>query len=78
MLRIMVVLLLLANLVFFVLSHDGLGPWLGLSAHNEREPQRLAAQINPQQLRLRGSDDARMAATAASSSSATSAASAPR
>jgi len=78
MLRILAALLLLANLAFFVFSHDGLRPWLGFSADNEREPQRLAAQINPQQLRLRGSDDARMPATAASSSSATSAASAPR
>ena len=52
MLRILVALLLVANLGFFVLSRGALEPLLSLSAHNAHEPQRLAAQVNPQQLRV--------------------------
>lgn len=52
MLRILVALLLVANLAFFVLSRDWFEPLLSLSVHNAREPQRLAAQVNPQQLRV--------------------------
>jgi len=55
-LRILVLLLLVANLAFFALSRGWLEPLLSLSAHNEREPQRLAAQVNPQQLRVLGAD----------------------
>ena len=51
-LRILVALLLVANLAFFALSRGWLEPWLSLSSDNEHEPQRLAAQVNPQQLRV--------------------------
>ena len=64
MLRILVALLLLANLAFFVLSQGWLEPLLSLSAHNDREPQRLAAQVNPQQLRVLGVDAQASAASA--------------
>lgn len=54
MLRILVAVLLVANVAFFALSRGWLKPLLSLSTHNEREPQRLAAQVNPQQLRVLG------------------------
>jgi hypothetical protein len=63
-LRILVALLLVANLAFFVLSQGWLEPLLSLSARNEREPQRLAAQVNPRQLRVLGADAEAGAASA--------------
>lgn len=52
MMRALVALLLLANIGFFALSRGWLEPAFGLSGAGEREPQRLAAQIDPQALRL--------------------------
>ncbi len=52
MLRGLVVLLLLANLGFFALSRGWLEPVLSLSARGEHEPQRLAAQVSAQALRV--------------------------
>lgn len=63
MLRILVALLLVANLAFFVLSRGWLEPLLSLSGRDEHEPQRLAAQVNPQQLRVLGAEAAASAAS---------------
>ena len=51
--RTLVALLLLANLGFLALAQGWLQPYAGLSTQHEREPQRLAAQVDPQSVRLR-------------------------
>lgn len=48
MLRLIVALLLLANLVFLAWSQG----WLGAAPANDREPERLARQVTPQAVRL--------------------------
>lgn len=50
--RTLVALLLLANLGFFALARGWLQPYVGLSTHHEREPQRLAAQLNGESVRV--------------------------
>ena len=50
--RALVALLLLANLAFLALSRGWLQPWVGLSTQHEREPQRLAAQVEPSSVRV--------------------------
>lgn len=45
--RALLALLLLANVAFFALTRGWLEPYVGLSTQHEREPQRLAAQLNP-------------------------------
>ena len=50
--RALVALLLLANLGFFALAQGWLQPFAGLSTHHEREPQRLAAQLDPASVRV--------------------------
>jgi hypothetical protein len=50
--RMLVALLLLANLGFFALARGWLQPYVGLSTQHEREPQRLAAQVNPEAVRV--------------------------
>ena len=60
MLRLLVLVLLLANGVYYAWSHGmlrtyGLGPTL------QTEPQRVAQQIQPQLLRVLSSDEARRA-----------------
>jgi hypothetical protein len=50
--RALVALLLLANLGFLALARGWLQPWAGLSTAHEREPQRLAAQIEPESVRV--------------------------
>ncbi len=50
--RALLVLLVLANLGFFALSRGWLEPFVGLSTQHEREPQRLAAQLNAQSVRV--------------------------
>lgn len=49
--RLLVLLLVLANLAFLALSQRWFEPWLVLSTE-QREPRRLALQIDPQALRL--------------------------
>lgn len=49
MLRVLVLVLLLANALFFAWSRGWLGP---PPRHGEREPERLAAQVRPESLRL--------------------------
>lgn len=68
--RALVALLLLANLLFLAVAQGWLAPALTLSTANEREPQRLQAQINPQSVRLLSPDEARSAVGAASATPA--------
>ncbi len=50
--RTLVALLLLANLGFFALARGWLQPYVGLAAQLEREPQRLAAQLHADSVRV--------------------------
>lgn len=63
--RALVALLLLANLAFLALSQGWLQPWVGLSTQHEREPQRLAAQVDPAAVRIVPAATAAAAASAA-------------
>ena len=56
MLRILVLILLLANGVYFAWSHDMLASW-GLGITPQSEPQRLEQQIEPQRIQLLKSAD---------------------
>ena len=56
--RTLLALLLLANLGFFALARGWLQPYVGLSTQHEREPQRLAAQVNPESGRGRAAGPA--------------------
>jgi len=62
--RVLLALLLLANLVFLALSRGWLEPHAGLSAMHQREPQRLAAQIEPDSVRVLAPPTAGLAAPA--------------
>jgi hypothetical protein len=50
--RALVALLLLANLGWLALAQGWLQPYVGLSTQNQREPQRLAAQIAADSVRV--------------------------
>lgn len=50
--RALVALLLLANLLFLALAQGWLQPLAGLWPQHEREPQRLAAQLQPASVRV--------------------------
>lgn len=50
--RTLVALLLLANLGFFALARGWLQPHAGLASQHQREPQRLAAQLNADSVRV--------------------------
>jgi hypothetical protein len=50
--RTLVALLLLANLGFFALAQGWLQPYVGLATQHQREPQRLAGQINAESVRV--------------------------
>lgn len=50
--RVLVALLLLANLLFLALAQGWLQPLASLWPQHEREPQRLAAQLNAQSVRV--------------------------
>ncbi|MDE1948617.1 MAG: hypothetical protein KGI35_08395, partial [Burkholderiales bacterium] len=52
MLRALVVLLLLANLLFFLWTRGTLAPALPPPHQGEREPERLAAQLHPEAIRV--------------------------
>lgn len=52
MLRVLVALLLVANLGFLALSRGWLAPAFKMSTPGEREPQRLAAQIDAQSIEV--------------------------
>ena len=50
--RALVALLLLANLAWLALAQGWLQPYVGLSSQHEREPQRLAAQVAGDSVRV--------------------------
>jgi hypothetical protein len=50
--RALAALLLLTNLLFLALAQGWLLPLAGLSTHQEREPQRLVAQVHPEIVRI--------------------------
>ncbi len=50
--RALIALLLLANLLFLALAQGWLQPLAGLWPQHEREPQRLAAQLHPETVRV--------------------------
>jgi hypothetical protein len=50
--RALVALLLLANLGWWALAQGWLQPYVGLSSQHEREPQRLAAQMAADSVRV--------------------------
>lgn len=52
MLRRLALLLILANLLFFVWSRGWLDGLVGPPAHPEREPERLARQVNAEAIRI--------------------------
>lgn len=57
MLRLLVVILFIANGAYFAWSHDMLGGWgLGITQHSE--PQRLEQQIEPQRMQILKNTDA--------------------
>lgn len=59
MLRLIVLLLLLANAAYFAWSQGMLAAW-GLAPAQQSEPQRLEQQIKPQAVRILGSDEAKL------------------
>ena len=52
MLRVLLALLVVANLVYFAYSRGALDGVFGLRALGDREPERLANQVRPQTIRL--------------------------
>lgn len=65
MLRLLVLLLALANVVYFAWSQGALAP-LGMAPSVQTEPQRLATQIRPEAIRLLTADEARQLETSGS------------
>lgn len=59
MLRLTVLVLLLANAIYFAWSQRMLAPW-GFAPAQQSEPHRLAQQIKPQALTIVRGDEARM------------------
>lgn len=64
MLRLIVLLLLLANGAYFAWAHGYLLAW-GYGPPQQAEPQRLAQQVRPEALRVLKADEARRAEAAA-------------
>ncbi len=62
MLRTLLVVLLLANALFFGWARGWFGAAWPPPGHSEREPERLAAQVRPERFVLLGHDAARAAA----------------
>ncbi|HSV44155.1 MAG TPA: SPOR domain-containing protein [Ramlibacter sp.] len=58
MLRLLVLLLLLANGAYYAWSRGHLLAW-GLGPAQQAEPQRIGQQISPESLRIAGADEAR-------------------
>ena len=65
MLRLLVLLLALANVAYFAWSQGALAP-LGMAPSVQTEPQRLATQIRPEAIRLLTADEARQLETSGS------------
>ena len=70
MLRLLVALLLLANLVFWALGRDDVARALGLDSPSDREPARLARQIRPEAVKLLNAAGASGPAASAASAAA--------
>lgn len=64
MLRALVIVVLLANVLFWVWTRGGMAPALPPPHSGEREPERLAAQLNPERLVLLPTKAASAAITA--------------
>jgi hypothetical protein len=64
MLRLVVLVLLLANAAYFAWSQNLLAPW-GIAPAQQSEPQRLAQQIRPQAVRILSAEEARRIEVAA-------------
>ena len=62
MLRLIVALLLLANVAFFAWSEGWLDSVVGMRSTGDREPERLARQVHPEIVRVLGKEAARPAA----------------
>lgn len=77
MLRLLVLLLVLANLLFFAWTRGWLDDVTGLRPHPEREPERLARQVHPERISVLP-PGAASAATLSAPAPAASAASAPQ
>jgi hypothetical protein len=73
MLRLLAVLLLAANGLFFAWSQGWLDGISGVPAHGEREPDRLSRQVNPDAVKLLPSPAASAAMAAVTAASAPSA-----
>ena len=58
MLRLLALILVLANGVYYAWSQNALRAW-GLERPTQNEPQRLAHQMNPEALKLLSAEDAR-------------------
>jgi hypothetical protein len=56
MLRALVLVLALANVVFFAWSHGWLAA-VGMPAHGDREPERLQREVRPEALRVQPARD---------------------
>lgn len=52
MMRALVALVLVLNLLFWAYARGSFDGWFGLSAHGEREPERLTRQVRPETLRV--------------------------
>lgn len=63
MLRLVVLVLLLANAAYFAWSQHLLAPW-GIAPAQQSEPQRVAQQVKPQFLRILTAEEARRLDTA--------------
>jgi hypothetical protein len=65
MLRGLVVLVLLANALFYAWSQGWLQPWLPPPLSSERDPSRVAAQLRPETITVLGPQAAASVAAAA-------------
>lgn len=74
MMRVVVVLLLLANVAFFGWTQGWLDDVLGPASRSQREPQRLAAQVQPSSVAVLSPQAAQSALAAAQAAVKTSAA----
>lgn len=71
-----VLLLLAANLAFFVWTQGWVSPWLPAPWQGQREPQRVLEQVNPERVAVRRTPAEAAAQVPAASASAPGAASA--
>ena len=67
--RAWVLVLLVANLAFFVWTQGWVSPWLPAPWQGQREPQRLLGQVSPERVAVRRADAASVAAAASGAAS---------